>query len=284
MMTGPDPIASFYDAVSAFYDAMMDRPRRLAGQQTLLGDFARRHGIVTAVDAGCGTGVQTLALGRSGVTTLGVDLSPAMVEQASRLAQADPGAGRVDFVVGSFAGLQRPALARFPGGVDAVFCLGNSLPHVSSLPALRRVLRSFQAALKPGGLLVLQWLNYPLLLGQGFDRGLKPVLAVQRLTATDGSSQELVRYYDKATGALIRFNIMLLTWPAADGPGAYAAGSSASGQAVVHGVLQRPWTREDLEPLLAQAGFDAPQVWQELDGSPFDPRTSPTVTLVARRR
>jgi trans-aconitate 2-methyltransferase len=94
------------------------------------------------VDLGCGDGRLTAALhGRLGAaSTLGVDSSPSMLEQAA----AHAGAG-VSFVEAD--------IARWEGsGVDVVF--SNAALHW--VPDHEQVLRRWSAALRPGGQLAVQ--------------------------------------------------------------------------------------------------------------------------------
>ncbi|MCX5909308.1 MAG: class I SAM-dependent methyltransferase, partial [Deltaproteobacteria bacterium] len=51
---------------------------------------------------------------------------------------------------------------KFPAAFDAIFCLGNSLPHLLSQEALVDALRNMRARLHSGGVLILHNLNYDL--------------------------------------------------------------------------------------------------------------------------
>jgi SAM-dependent methyltransferase len=60
----------------------------------------------TAVDLGCGTGVQTLLLAAHGLEVVGVDLSTTAIEKARRRASGHPAGGRVHFVAGDVTELR----------------------------------------------------------------------------------------------------------------------------------------------------------------------------------
>ena len=99
------------------------------------------------LDAGCGSGAQAEWLLDRGADVVGVDLSPGMVEQARRRC-----AGRGRFLV---ADLAEP-LPLKPASLDGVTC--SLMLHYLrdwSVP-----LRSFAAALRPGGWVVLS-LDHP---------------------------------------------------------------------------------------------------------------------------
>ncbi len=144
----------FYDRLARVYDTMNDWPARLAFE----GPFIRRllddHHAVTVLDAACGTGQHTLALMEWGYQTTGADASPEMIRRAESNAAAR-GLPAV-FHLARFADL--PDL--LPAPFDAVLCLGNSLPHITTDEELESSLRGMLSVLRPGGLLLLHNLNY----------------------------------------------------------------------------------------------------------------------------
>ena len=101
----------------------------------------------TVLDAGCGSGAQARWLVDQGADVVGIDLSPRMIDEAERRC-----GGRGRFLV---ADLARP-LPLGPGSLDGVTC-SLALHYVRdwSVP-----LRSFAAALRPGGWAVLS-LDHP---------------------------------------------------------------------------------------------------------------------------
>lgn len=154
---GPDAVMEardFYDTLGEDYDRMVSWEGRLAREERFFHDRFEEHGVRRVLDAACGTGMHAIAFGRQGRTATGADLSPVMVEHARRNAAA---AGiPATFVVAGFGDL-----ARLPGGpFDALTCLGNSLPHLLDDDALGAALADFAAALRTGGLLVIQNRNY----------------------------------------------------------------------------------------------------------------------------
>jgi ubiquinone/menaquinone biosynthesis C-methylase UbiE len=101
----------------------------------------------TVLDAGCGSGAQCEWLAAHGATVVGVDLSPAMVEQARRRC-----ADRGTFFV---ADLDEP-LRLPPRSVDGITC--SLVLHY--LPNWRVALGSFATVLRPGGWMVVS-LHHP---------------------------------------------------------------------------------------------------------------------------
>jgi len=96
---------------------------------------------LTVLDAGCGTGSQTAWLLDQGADVLGVDLSPAMVEEARRRCGS-----RGQFFV---ANLAEP-LTLAPDSVDGITC-SLALHYLRSWTV---PLRSFADVLRPGGWVV----------------------------------------------------------------------------------------------------------------------------------
>jgi glycine/sarcosine N-methyltransferase len=276
-MSSPDNTASgFYDALAPMFDVMTDWNARLAAEgpffQTILEEAAAR----SVLDAACGSGGHALVLAEWGYAVAGADASRVMVDMARRKA-AEAGLD-IPFAVTDLAGLSELATGRTDDddamGVarlapyDAVFCLGNSLPHLLTQADLVAALRGIAAALKPGGLLVLQNLNYDL-------RWQKQPRWFAAQGGTLDEREVLVwRFadYDALSGR-ISFHIALFTK------------GEAGWQVDVHTTPHRPLFQSDLTAALAQAGFVALRSYgrMALPLDPFDPTASPDLVLVANK-
>ena len=133
-----------YDAVSheyaeRFKDEMDDKPF----DRDCLDRLAREVGDLGPIcDMGCGPGQIARYLHRTGVKTLGVDLSTKMVEEASRL---NP---EIHFHQGDILSL--PDEDNSWGGIAAFYCIIH-IPREQIVDALREMIR----VLKPGGLLLV---------------------------------------------------------------------------------------------------------------------------------
>lgn len=190
----------FYDAVSQQYDAMTDFSARVAREAAALTPLLEQFRVRTAVDMGCGTGAHVLALASLGVRATGVDLSDRMLAHARSHAAEHPDAA---FLRGDFLTTFPPSLP----SADAIFCLGNSLPHIESTGRLQAVFAHWKRHLSPGGRIIVQLLNYARIL-----RERERIVAIRR----DGPLT-VVRFYD-FTEPRITFNILTVT-DAATGPG-----------------------------------------------------------------
>ncbi len=267
---------NFYDALAPMFDVMTDWNARLSAEGPFLRAILDEAGARTVLDAACGSGGHAVALAEWGFEAAGVDASPAMVDMARRkavelgrdvpFAVAELG-GLADLVNGrqdddSAIGVQR--LAPF----DAVLCLGNSLPHLPTQADLVGALSSMAAALKPGGLLVLQNLNYDLRWQK------QPRWFAAQGGQLDGREVLVWRFadYDTSAGEIV-FHIALFTK------------SDGGWKVDVHSTPHRPLFRADLFAALAGAGYDHPRALARMSwpAEPFDPQTSPDLVVVANK-
>ena len=142
----------------------------------------------SVLDAGCAAGLTAALFVRDGVKALGLDRSRAMIAEARR--KYGHSGLSLRFVRGSFERLPKNLDGRF----DLVVCLANSIAGVGTIGNLRKSLSGFRRALKPGGTLVLQALNYEAVK----ESEILPVRATQqgkvgylRYARRRGSRQEL---------------------------------------------------------------------------------------------
>ena len=138
-----------YDRLAAVWSATTDEgPYNGLFERPALRSLIPGHlaGAVV-LDAGCGSGAQAQCLLDQGAEVTGIDVSPRMVEEAGRRC-----GGRGRFLV---ADLAEP-LPLEPGSLDGITC-SLALHYLAdwSVP-----LRSFAAALRPGGWAVIS-LDHP---------------------------------------------------------------------------------------------------------------------------
>ena len=141
----------FYENLAPHYDALFPPDHSFM-------DFVARaapSGPMRAYDAGCATGSAAIDLALAGWDVFGVDLSAPMIaiarEKALRM-----GAGRARFECGD---MSAPDLVNDNSPTSLTLCLGNTLPHLDKESILRFLL-AIRAAMAPGGLILIQTLNY----------------------------------------------------------------------------------------------------------------------------
>jgi glycine/sarcosine N-methyltransferase len=251
-----DQAESFYDRLAGMYDAMTDFDARQKKEEPAYRRLVNLHQIRTALDAGCGTGFHSLLLSRLGVEVTATDVSGEMVERVRHHAR-DAGLA-VTTVQSDFRTLASRVAAPF----DAIFCLGNSLPHLLAEEDLGSALKNFHTLLRPGGVVILQILNYERILA-----GRERVLNVR----TSGGAT-YVRFYDyDLPGGLLRFNILTLDE------------KQGGGSHVLDSLLLRPWKRGEIDAHLTRCGFTDATAYGSIALSPYDPATSSDLVLLAPR-
>jgi len=140
-----------FDHLTDIYDAMIDWPKRLAAEEPFYRQWFQQAGVRRVLDAACGTGRHAAMFNRWGLDVEGADLSPAMIEQARNTFGDPPG------LRWKVRGFDQPVAD--PGSWDAVVCVGNSLALAPDRETVRRAIHEMMAALRPGGLLLVQVLN-----------------------------------------------------------------------------------------------------------------------------
>ena len=136
------------------YDEMVDWDKRLAREAPFFRDLFDGIGVNRLADVGCGTGKHAIMFSSWGIDVIGIDPSEEMLAQAR--INANAANAPVPFVAGGYGGLG--ALLAEP--VDAIVTLGNGLPHVAGSEGLRAAVEDFATVLRPGGVLVLHFLNH----------------------------------------------------------------------------------------------------------------------------
>ena len=230
----------FYDALAPDYDAMTGFDRRIAAEQAFFASIVKQYGITSAFDAGCGTGVHALLLARLGVAVTAGDISEEMLRTAAHHAEA----------------MHLPLTIRqldlfydidsIHERYNAVFCMGNTIPHAASVGEAQRTVAGLLTLLQPGGILVLQLLN--------FERILKdrPRIINRKIVGND----TYVRYYSYLYDSII-FKILTMRRKDARVTRKFIA------------TRLCPLRREDLTGVLTSTGADL-HAFGGIDGSPFD--------------
>ncbi len=245
-------IAGFYDRLSADYDTMTGFEQRFVRERPFIKLLVDRHRIGSAVDAGTGTGFHAILLARLGVNVTALDLSSSMI--AALRAHADEEKLKITTAVGSFDDL--PVLVRHPQ--DAVFSMGNTLAHIADAAALASTLTAFRQVLRPGGIMVLQLLNY------------KRILSARERVLADKTENGIrfVRWY-AYEGSRIRFNI---TVERVDG----------SAPAETRSVALTPFTDDELCAATRQAGFGDIHTHGSIAFEPYEEERSRDAVILAR--
>ncbi|GAB4370892.1 MAG: hypothetical protein Kow0042_13320 [Calditrichia bacterium] len=245
----------FYDRLSEDYDLMTRFSERLITEKPIMEAWVKRYGFRSALDAACGTGLHALLLAKLGVRVVGVDISPQMLERAK--SHAREAGVELPFFESSLENLTEIVHQKF----EAIFCLGNSLPHLLTHKELSTAVQNFYHLLLPGGIVVLQLLNYT-----------KIFTEKNRIVGINKSgSKEFIRFYDFTT-PMIGFNILTIEWKP---------------EGVVHSLHNTklyPYQKEELLAELKKIGFSQITCFGDMKFSVFQEQSSPNLVIVAEKK
>jgi SAM-dependent methyltransferase len=248
-----------WDRLSANYDRFVNWEQRLAREMPFLESHLASHGARRVLDVACGTGHHAIALAQRGYDVVGTDVSAGMVERARQ--NAESAGVTATFHQAGFGHLRDAVKEPF----DALLCLGNSLPSVLSEEALGVALADMAGLLAPGGLIVIQNLNYDRVWPR--RERFMPLQTYQQ-----GEEEWLFFRFVDFHQETLTFNMVVLhrngeKWN-------YNAGATEL----------RPILSEDLKRLLDISGFADVDFCGDYDQNPYQKDTSGDLLVVARRK
>jgi ubiquinone/menaquinone biosynthesis C-methylase UbiE len=244
----------FYEDLADDYDLMTSFDERQETVRETISLLVEQYGIKSAVDAGCGSGLYSIIMAQLGLQVVGADISGALLKRAKENAKklkANP-----KFILASFQNLKDELEDKY----DAVFCLGNSIPHLLTRQELDESLLSFFTILKKGGMAIIELLNY--------DRVLEDkerVVGVRNV-----GDRIFVRFYDFFEDH-IQFNIVRTIV------------SEKDAQSTLHSTTLNPYRIEEIGDSLRKGGFCHIDFFGSLGLAPYDVRTSTNLVAVAKK-
>lgn len=247
-------IAEFYDRLSDDYDLMTNFAKRFVHEKPFFNMLVQQYGIKSALDAGSGTGFHSILMGQLGVHVTAVDLSKKMLERVSSHAR-DAGLD-IEVIESSFIDLPDRTKKKY----DALLCLGNSLPHLLTSKDLEKSMKNFAALLNPGGILLLQMLNY--------DRILANKERVQSVKEQDGVT--FVRFYEFHKDHVV-FNILKLRK------------ENGRIEQEIESIKLRPIVKKELVHAVEAAGLSHIRVHGSIAMDDFQIGTSKDLVLFAQK-
>ena len=177
----PSTVKTHYDNLLAeHYDWMFAVPfdAKVAEQKALLREFVSAAGpnAGLAVDLGCGSGFQSVALAELGCQVLAVDVSEKLLQQlGARIASRNITTRHADL-------LSLDCLVA-ADSASTVVCMGDTLTHLTSRNEVSALFRSVCRALMPGGQFVVTYRDLANGELQGLDRFI-PVRGDERRVMT----------------------------------------------------------------------------------------------------
>jgi SAM-dependent methyltransferase len=165
------------------YDRSINWSARLSREVPVLVDVFGPPGPAGLIDAGCGTGRQSIALTELGYRLVGIDSSEEMLKEARRL--ANEAGAQVELVCVPYGRMHE----RIGGGFDGVYCLGSALTAVESREDFAEAIQQFGRCLRIGGRLFIQILNFAPMRSQ------EPCVRGPRVATVGGREYVSVRQY-----------------------------------------------------------------------------------------
>jgi glycine/sarcosine N-methyltransferase len=245
--------ADFFTDLTDVYEAMIDWPKRLANEEPFYRRLFARLAAQRVLDAACGTGRHAAMFHGWSLRVEGADVSPAMIARARGLFGEPEG---LRWVV---RGFDQPVETQEP--FDAAICVGNSLSLAPDMVAVRAAIHELLAAVRPGGILVVQALNL-WRLADGFCLWQK----CQRATLTAG---EFLILKGVHRGGPRGFVDLVLT----ESPG----GSLKHSESVAFLGLEAT----ELGQMALQSGAKQIEFFGSYQGDPYNRQESPDLIMVA---
>ncbi|HHX74611.1 MAG TPA: class I SAM-dependent methyltransferase [Firmicutes bacterium] len=236
----------FYETLARYYDLIFPLE---AAKVTFLTEEFTRVKARTILDVACGTGTYALALAEKGFAAWGTDLSAEMIGQAQRKA------ARLGLPVRFAAGDMREP-GTFGITFDGLFCIGNSLAHLTAEDELRQAVTAMRETLRPGGAAVFQTVNFDRIL----DRGDTPLPVIER------EKLRFIRIYRPVSTELLHFYSRL-----------EIKTDDGAADVFEHTINLLPLRRKDLEQCLRAAGFSGIASYGDFRRSPYTHDSPATV-------
>ena len=264
------------------YDELVNWDARLSREGPFFERLFADYDVHSVADVGAGSARHSIMYRSWGREVWAIDPSDDMLELARENAARLESDVRI--VQGGFGDVARIVGER----VDAVTCTGNALPHVRSLDGLREALADFAAALRPGGVLVLHYLNHHRLIAQQV-RTMSPVF--RQTPSGDKFFLRLLDYTASGDGVLFDFVTLVRdasvreaehtieSWPGtleADPTGGW---SMRSRRSLHFAMIPSLITSE-----LTAAGFEKVQILGDHSGRELALDTDESMIVIAERR
>ncbi len=241
-----------FDSIADYYAIFSESEARLEREGPLLAALLGRVRGGRVVDLACGTGLHAAYLASLSAQVTACDISPEMIAYA-RAHHPHPS---IEYIVAD--------MRRLPSGPwDLAICLGNSLSLLRDKEDILRVCEAIGASLTPGGLFLIQLLNYEA------DDARKPRHRVER-KHLDGGEVIAVKSLAPRGGE----TLLSATFHVLDG-GNWRHISEAT-------VLQH-WTLDAVADAAMDAGMAVHEVFGDYGQSPFDAASSPDLLCLLER-
>ena len=240
----------FYNDLSSDYDSMLNIDKVINNRTSSLKKFIKRE-YKNAIDIGCGTGADSIALAMNGLNVNGYDTSEKMIKKAKLNAK-----GKNLKIRFSNSPVQ-DIKSTYNSKIDIVVSLGNAVANINTV-TLNSIIRKVHKLLKTNGIFIIQILNYELI-----RKSNKRIVNI-----TKSKDSLFIRFYDFAKNKLI-FNVLRINNSSQDF-------SLISTELFEH-------KRNNLKAILKQAGFSGIRFYSDLNESLFNSKESKDLIIIAKK-
>ena len=230
---------NFYSKLAPVYDQMTRFHERLDSTASQLDAWVQQHSIKTALDVGCGTGLIACALASLGVKTTGLDNNREMLDRAR--VHSENMSLDIEWQLASMLEINS-----IEQTFDAVFSLGNTMPHLESSSQLNEHFHQVYDKLGKSGVFIFQLVN--------FERLEKKNQRILNIRKSD--DVEMIRFYDFSPDR-VGFNILTIDW------------KETPPQHDLNTTFLSPFSRQVLEEAAERVGFKELQIYANLARDPW---------------
>lgn len=242
---------NFYQLLSEYYDDIFpvsDQKLRF------FVDLFQAHEVQQVLDVACGSGLLARRLASKGYEVTGIDLEEKMIAQAQKRAAAE--ALSVRFLVGDMR-----EVAKIGASFDSIVCIGNSLAHLLSENDIQRTLSGMYEATRPGGISIIQIVNFDRILASG------PTELPDIVRKDKGFA--FYRTYIPTDNQLVLFRSRFVT--------------TKDSIDHVNEIQLRAIRKNELERMMLAAGFCNLQFFGGFDATPYSPESYATIVAAEKR-
>jgi SAM-dependent methyltransferase len=264
-------MTDFYTLLARHYDTLFPAEPEIS--DFLSRTFSPARGSGALIDAACGTGNYTHALSKRGFACHGFDASEEMIGVALETgklgtfevrALEDLGGLAADTAGGGAS--QTEAASARPQAASprpqGLFCIGNSLPHLTERAAVARFFQDAAGLLEPGSRMVVQIVNFARFDPPRYGRDKIELPSVERPEVTMRRS-----YRSGGEPRTVLFHTELTT----------SEGGRTSGVTPLLAL-----GAEELAEAAEAAGFGEIDRFGSYEGAPYDPAVSFLCILTAK--
>lgn len=241
----------FYNTLSSEYDSMIDFESLLNKRYNDISNYIPKNN-GKAVDIGCGTGLDTIAMSKLGYSMTGFDISDGMIEKAKE--NANKLGVNVDFIVSPAHKIDN----KFDKQFDVAISLGNSIANVEK-EYFADTISVISQLLKDNGLVLIQVLNYKKILDE----------KNRIVNITKSEKRTFIRFYD-FLDENIRFNILSFN------------SSDLSDKNLISTLLY-PYNKDDFNNELMKNGFNNVDFYSDFNKNHFDEESSKDLIIFASK-